>query len=84
MLLIVGLLHQLQCARLNMILPTKLREGKANGPAHWQQDVQGLNKITATTDIIIAISVQRHIYLKHNVISKWLQLEPCPGPVPCL
>ena len=35
-------------------IATKLREGEANGPNHWQQDVQGLNKFTAKPDIIIS------------------------------
>ena len=71
MLLIAGLILQQQCARLTVNLPTKLQEGGANGPAHWQHDVQGLNKITATTDLRIAISVRRHIYLRHNVVNCW-------------
>ena len=71
MLLIAGQLQQLQCAHLNTLMPTKLREGKDTGPTHWQHDVQGLNKNSSKTDIIIAISVRRHIYLKHNVVNCW-------------
>ena len=71
MLLIAGLLHHLQCAHLNMIMPTKVREGEDTGPTHWQHGVQRLNKNISKTDIIIAVTVRKHKYLKYNVVNCW-------------
>ena len=68
MLLMAGLILQLQRARLTVKLQTKLREGEAHGPAHWQQDAQGLKKFAATPEIIIAIFCAKTPLTENNVV----------------
>ena len=83
MLLNARLILQRQYARLTVKMPTKLREGMANGSAHWQQDVQGLNKFTAKPDLVIAIFVRRRIYLKYNVVNCWTNTPTAVWSLDC-